>query len=97
MTGVQFLLREYHSLQTGSGAHTAFNPGGTGTISMGLKRLGREDDTQLHLISRLKIVELYLHFSVRLYEEALKKLTKGQFYLLLLRRNAEFFGLSARK
>jgi hypothetical protein len=41
---VQFLLGEYHSLQTGSGAHTASNPVGTGTFSIGLKRLGREAD-----------------------------------------------------
>jgi hypothetical protein len=52
-----------HSIQTGSGAHPAFNLVGTGGSFLGGKRQqGVKLTTYLHLVLRLGMVELYLHY-----------------------------------
>jgi hypothetical protein len=48
-------------VQTGSGAHPAPGPVGTGTLSLELYRLRRETDTHYRLVLRSRDVELYLH------------------------------------
>jgi len=57
MTGVQLLegagtFSPCHHVETGIGAHPAAYPMGTGTISLGIKRPGREAD-HFHLVSML--------------------------------------------
>jgi hypothetical protein len=54
-----FLL---HSAHTGSGAHPDFYPMGTGGSSpRGQSGLGIKLITQIHLVPRSRMVELYLH------------------------------------
>jgi hypothetical protein len=49
------------SIQTDSGAHTASYIMGIGGLSTGLKQQGREANHTPHLVSRSRMVELYLH------------------------------------
>jgi hypothetical protein len=69
---VQFLAeaRDFSllsSIQTGPGAHPASCPMNTGALYKGLKLT-----THLHLVSRSRIVDLYLHFHVYLHGKVLK-------------------------
>jgi hypothetical protein len=55
-----FSLR--HRVQTGSGAHPASYPMGTGPLSFGVKRRGQEADHSPPYTTKVKeFVELYLH------------------------------------
>jgi hypothetical protein len=65
--GRDFYFFLLHSIQTGSGAHSASCLVGTGAHSLGLKWRRREADTQLHLVLRARMVELYLHSPIRLH------------------------------
>jgi hypothetical protein len=75
----------HQSVQTGSGAHTAFYLMGNGGLILGVKRLGREVDHTLHLLPRSRMVEIYLHSPLCLH------LAQGQLYCL-----PEFLVSSAR-
>jgi hypothetical protein len=49
-------------------AHPASYPMGTGeALSTGVKRQGREADTRLQIVSRSRILELYLCSPIRLH------------------------------
>jgi hypothetical protein len=50
-----------HRALTGSEAHPASYPMGTGGLSPGVKWQGREADHSPHLVPRSRMVELYLH------------------------------------
>jgi hypothetical protein len=58
-----FKFSPHHRVQTGSGAHPASYPIGTrGSLSLGVKRPGREADHSLPSSAVVKeCVELYLH------------------------------------
>jgi hypothetical protein len=79
-TGVRFSVgaRDFflHSIQTGSGVHQASYPIGTGTLSPGVKRPGRESDHP-HLVPRSRMMALYLHSPLRLHGVVLNQLNKG--------------------
>jgi hypothetical protein len=56
-----------YNVQTGSEAHPASYPLGTGTVSKGVKRPGGVKlINHLHLLPRSRMVELYLHSSILL-------------------------------
>jgi hypothetical protein len=61
-TNLSFL----YIVQTGSGAYPASYILDTEAVSLGIKLLKREADHSPHLASRLKIMELYLQFLIRL-------------------------------
>jgi hypothetical protein len=51
-----------HRVQTGSGAHPDSYPIGTGGLSLGVKRLGREADHSPPFSAEvIEYVDLYLH------------------------------------
>jgi hypothetical protein len=61
----QFSLR--HSVQTLSGIHPVFYPMGTGDSSPVCRAAGGVKlTTHLHLVPRSRMMELYLHFPIRL-------------------------------
>jgi hypothetical protein len=64
-----------HSIQTGSGTHTASYPMNTGHLSPGVKRPGREGD-HLQLVQRLRVVEPYLHSPICLHGIVLNYIIK---------------------
>jgi hypothetical protein len=55
-----------HRDQTGSGTHPASYPVRIEGFLLGLNDRGVKLTTHLHLVSRLRMVELYLHLSIRL-------------------------------
>jgi hypothetical protein len=73
MTGVLFPagVRDFsllHSVQTGSSTHPASYPVGKGTLSLGVKwGTGVKLTTHLHLVLRVRTLELYLHSPIRLH------------------------------
>jgi hypothetical protein len=52
-----------HRVQTGFEAHPAFYPMGT----WGLNGRGVKVATRIHLVPRLRMMELYLHCAIRIY------------------------------
>jgi hypothetical protein len=63
-----------HVVQTGSGAHQVpyqMDIVGGGGVSPGIKRQRRKGDHSLPTSAEVKLVELYLHFSIRLHDVAL--------------------------
>jgi hypothetical protein len=56
-----------HSVQTGSGAHPASHPMGTGVPSSWIKLPGREDDHSPSSSAEVKNNGLYLHFPIRIH------------------------------
>jgi hypothetical protein len=89
MIGVRFLagagnssLR--HRVQTGSGAHPVSYPVGTGGLSLGVKRPGRESDHSPPSSAEVKeCVKLYLHSPIRLHD-MVPKLSTGTILTLTL-------------
>jgi hypothetical protein len=58
--GWEFTLQ--HHVQTGSGAHAASYPVGTGALSLGVKQLGHEaDHSPIYSAEAKECMELYLH------------------------------------
>jgi hypothetical protein len=55
-----------HSVQTGSEAHPVFFTGGTSDFSVVVKRPVGEAG-HYHLVPRLKMMELYLHYAICLH------------------------------
>jgi hypothetical protein len=69
-TGIRFLegardISLLNSVQTGSGAHQAPYP--ISNVYRGLTPQFVKPATHLHLMPRLRMVELYLHSLIRLY------------------------------
>jgi hypothetical protein len=72
MAGVQFLAGAryfslVHRVWTSSGAHPAFYPMSTGTLSPGVKQPGFEVDHSPRSSAEVKKVELYLHSYTHLH------------------------------
>jgi hypothetical protein len=57
------------SIQTGCGALLFIYPVSTrgGELSQRVKQLGMKLNTQLHLVLRLRMLEVYLHYSIHLH------------------------------
>jgi hypothetical protein len=53
--GNEGICSHHHRVQTGSGAHPASYPVGTGDFFLGVKRPGREADHSPHLVPRLRV------------------------------------------
>jgi hypothetical protein len=83
-----------HSIQTGSGVHPASYLMGTGALSLGVKRPGREVDHSPHLLPSSRMVELYLHCSLCHHDIVLDQLSTKITLLLawVSRRLARLFG-----
>jgi hypothetical protein len=74
--GLEFSLR--HRVQTGSVTHPASYQMGNGTLSLGVKRPGREANHSPPSSAEVKeCVELYLDSPIRLYGVVLSE-TEGQ-------------------
>jgi hypothetical protein len=83
MVGVRFLAKGksfflLHSVQTDSGAHSAFYLMGIGGSFQGTKAAqGVKLTTYLCLVPRSRMVELYIHFPIRLHGVVLNYLSTG--------------------
>jgi hypothetical protein len=72
--GVRFLTKPrdfflFHSVQIGSGAHPVSNPIEIGvSFSRGQRSRGVNLTTHLHIVPRIKMVELYFHSFIHLHD-----------------------------
>jgi hypothetical protein len=74
-----------HVVQTDSGGHPTSYPLGTGALSPGVKRLGREADHSAPTSAKVeKNVALYIHSSIRFHGGVLNQLRTRTLYIYLL-------------